>query len=567
MIIPPTFSRKLKDCNTVVGKAGEMECKVSGSPPFIISWYHNEEEIESGPNYEISFSDNNCALRVPTLKLTDTGVYKCKAVNKAGVTETTASLVVREPPTFVVPPQPVEAMPGSNVTFSAIVKGSTPLRLKWFRGTKEIVAGHGCNFSLNNNEVLLELYNVNRSHAGEYTCQIINDAGQESYPVNLTIKEPAAFSKKLRDMSVEKGKPLTLECTYTGTPMITVNWYKDGQQIFASYKYNIITTESSCILECLSTDDKEAAGKYSCQVSNDAGKDVCEALVSILEPPYFIEPLELMEVTGQPVRFECRIAGSLPIEVSWLKDGEPLKHGDEFSMLYDDNTAVLQINNSEMRHSGEYTCMATNSVGSTSCRAKYPPVFDRKLSPQEVTVGDSIELECHMTGSTPIKVTWSKDHKDIRSGGNYKISCADNTPHLTILKADKADTGKYFCHASNDMGKDSCSSDITRKNPPVFTKKPSEHIEDMEGKLVKIEGRVSGSQPLSVTWYKDDLEIHSSDKYDISFKSNVAVLCIKNSQVSDSGRYSCQASNEAGRASCDISVGISGEVGFKSEHD
>lgn len=78
-------------------------------------------------------------------------------------------------------------------------------------------------------------------------------------------------------------------------------------------------------------------------------------------------------------------------------------------------------------------------------------------------MGDSIELECHMTGSAPIKVTWSKDHKDIRSGGNYKISCVENTAHLTILKADKGDTGRYFCHASNDMGKDSCSSDVTVK--------------------------------------------------------------------------------------------------------
>lgn len=98
-----------------------------------------------------------------------------------------------------------------------------------------------------------------------------------------------------------------------------------------------------------------------------------------------------------------------------------------------------------------------------SAEPRYPPVFDRKFSPQEVTVGDSVELECHMTGSAPIKVTWSKDHKDIRSGGNYKITCVENTPHLTILKADKADSGKYFCHASNDMGKDSCSSDITVK--------------------------------------------------------------------------------------------------------
>lgn len=39
-------------------------------------------------------------------------------------------------------------------------------------------------------------------------------------------------------------------------------------------------------------------------------------------------------------------------------------------MSYDDNTAVLQIGRGQMRHSGEYACVATNSVGSASCRAK-----------------------------------------------------------------------------------------------------------------------------------------------------------------------------------------------------
>lgn len=105
-----------------------------------------------------------------------------------------------------------------------------------------------------------------------------------------------------------------------------------------------------------------------------------------------------------------------------------------------------------------------------------------------------------------------------------------------------------------------------RKNPPVFTKKPSEHVEDTEGKLVKMEGRVSGSQPMSIGWFKDNTEIHSSDKYDISFKSNVAVLCIKSSQVSDSGSYTCQASNEAGSVSCDVTVGISGGWGSQRHY-
>ncbi|KAI4788747.1 hypothetical protein KUCAC02_035659 [Chaenocephalus aceratus] len=370
-IIPASFSRKLKDLKTVVGAAGEMECKVSGSPPFTISWFHDGEEIRSGPNYEINFSNNSCTLKVSTLKLSDSGLYKCKALNKAGSSETSASMAATEPPSFVVPPQPVEAMPGSNVTFSAMVKGSAPLKLKWFRGAKEMLPGRDCSFSLKDNQVVLELFTVDRSHAGEYTCQIINDAGKESSPVNLTVKDPAAFSKKLKDVSVEKGKPLTLECTYTGTPKITVNWFKDGQQIFASYKYNITTTESSCILECLSTDDKEAAGKYSCEVSNDAGKSQCDANVSILEPPYFVESLEPMEVTtGDAVCLKCQVGGTPEIKVFWFKADGKVRSSATCRLEFSRGTACLKLSKAGKADIGEYTCKAENSIGSASstCR-------------------------------------------------------------------------------------------------------------------------------------------------------------------------------------------------------
>lgn len=99
-----------------------------------------------------------------------------------------------------------------------------------------------------------------------------------------------------------------------------------------------------------------------------------------------------------------------------------------------------------------------------------------------------------------------------------------------------------------------------RKIPPSFTKKPSPAKEDAEGSEVKLEARLAGSPPLNIRWLKDNKEISSSDNIHISFKSNVALLCINPARNSDSGNYMCEASNEAGMVTCYVKVTITGRV-------
>lgn len=92
--------------------------------------------------------------------------------------------------------------------------------------------------------------------------------------------EPARFEQKLKAKAVAMSKKLKLECTFTGAPKIFVTWYKDGKQIYASYRYNTQVVGNTCTLECLHECTKDTPGKYSCEVSNSYGSDICHAEVT-----------------------------------------------------------------------------------------------------------------------------------------------------------------------------------------------------------------------------------------------------------------------------------------------
>lgn len=100
-------------------------------------------------------------------------------------------------------------------------------------------------------------------------------------PTLIASLEPVRFVRKLRNTFYKIGHPLTLECTFTGSQRIYVSWMKDGKPIWASYKYNVKTTNFSSTLDVLNSDRRDAVGKYSCEISNSEGTDICHAMVKI----------------------------------------------------------------------------------------------------------------------------------------------------------------------------------------------------------------------------------------------------------------------------------------------
>lgn len=100
-------------------------------------------------------------------------------------------------------------------------------------------------------------------------------------PEGCGTRQPACFVTKMGDVSIPIDDKLRLECRFTGSPKLFVVWYKDGKQIYGSYRYNREVTDNTCILKCLHECDQDTPGKYTCEISNAYGSDICHAQVSV----------------------------------------------------------------------------------------------------------------------------------------------------------------------------------------------------------------------------------------------------------------------------------------------
>lgn len=107
------------------------------------------------------------------------------------------------------------------------------------------------------------------------------------------------FVKRLEDISFRVGQPLKLQVTYTGSQHVYVSWTKDGRPIWASYQYNVKTTNNSCVLEVLNSDREEAAGRYSCEISNASSSAICQAHVRLGNCPLTYSRTDLLTVQAK----------------------------------------------------------------------------------------------------------------------------------------------------------------------------------------------------------------------------------------------------------------------------
>lgn len=82
----------------------------------------------------------------------------------------------------------MEVLPGMSLTFTSVFRGTPPFKVKWFKGSRELVSGEACTISLEDFVTELELLEVEPLQSGDYSCLVTNDAGSASCTTHLFVK-------------------------------------------------------------------------------------------------------------------------------------------------------------------------------------------------------------------------------------------------------------------------------------------------------------------------------------------------------------------------------------------
>uniref|UniRef100_A0A8C6WTD7 Ig-like domain-containing protein n=1 Tax=Neogobius melanostomus TaxID=47308 RepID=A0A8C6WTD7_9GOBI len=454
------------------------------------------------------------------------------------------------PPKITEKPEVIKVTVGDPVNLDCKVEGSPELKIKWLKDGKELQSIRQHKISFENNMSSLKVQAAQKEDQGEYVFEVANHIS------SCTLIAPS-FIKPLVDIQEILGSFVQIYCKISGSLPISVEWHKDGSKITSGVKHKLIQQDNSVSVEIEQLEQTDA-GSYSCKLTNAVSISLTSTILSS-EPPSFVTPLESQSaLPNAKVRFKGIFKGTPPFTMKWFKDDKELMTGPSCFTGLEGLSCFLELYSVGVSQSGVYSCQVSNDAGSARCSAdlivKEPPEFVLKLPANKcVKQGESLRLECKVSGTVPLRVTWYKQDARLTDGGNYRTTFADSVAVLELHTANSDDDGVYTCEAQNDAGSASCSTTLTVKEPPHFVKVP-QPVEGLKGKDVSLYCELSGTAPFQITWFKDRKPLMESRKYKMLSEGSSATLHVIGIESSDAGEYECKASNNVGSDTCQTSV-------------
>ena len=163
--------------------------------------------------------------------------------------------------------------------------------------------------------------------------------------------------------------------------------------------------------------------------------------VIIEQPPQRVNPRE-----GSTLQLTCNVSSDFSISYEWKRDQIELLNA---------NLSIFTTENIELADSGNYTCEATNHIGTVvtievSVEVQQPPAFFLEPNNIDVYFGDTnnATFQCNATGWPFPGFSW---HFKPKNSDNFTEILGEVNNEYSVGYPKPENEGLYYCTASNEQ--------------------------------------------------------------------------------------------------------------------
>ncbi|NXP68054.1 NEO1 protein, partial [Chloropsis cyanopogon] len=165
------------------GQSALFPCVAAGSPPPLIRWARNQEELPTDGSGRFQLLPGG-VLEIRDVTEADAGTFTCIAESGNDTLEAQAELTVQVPPRFLRRPANIYAHESMDIVFECEVTGKPTPTVKWVKNGDVVIPSDYFKIVKEHN---LQVLGLVKSDEGFYQCIAENDVGNAQAGAQLII--------------------------------------------------------------------------------------------------------------------------------------------------------------------------------------------------------------------------------------------------------------------------------------------------------------------------------------------------------------------------------------------